>query len=144
MRRTPTAGPTRCAISLAAPSLEKATCGETWPPSAAAWGRVSKVGVNCLNPIEPPPNGDVTLAQARAVVGDRMCLEGNIEADDLFRGTPARIRALVRQAIEEARGGPFILCPTSGFMEWPVCNPEKVANYLALIEAGLEYGQEPG
>jgi len=100
------------------------------------------MGVNCLNPIEPPPQGDITLAQARARVGDRLCLEGNIETDDLFRARPERIRGLVRQAIEEARGGPFILCPTSGFMEWPTCNPEKVANYLAFIEAGLEYGQE--
>ncbi|MHB0876262.1 MAG: uroporphyrinogen decarboxylase family protein [Anaerolineae bacterium] len=103
-----------------------------------------EMGVNCLNPVEPPPNGDVTLAQARAVVGSRMCLEGNIEADDLFRATTGRIRALVRQAIEEARGGPFILCPTAGFMEWPTCNPEKVENFLTFIEAGLEYGQDPG
>jgi len=28
-------------------------------------------------------------------------------------------------------------------MEWPTCSPEKVANYLAFIEAGREYGQEP-
>jgi hypothetical protein len=103
-----------------------------------------EMGVNCLNPIEPPPNGDVTLAQARAIVGDRLCLEGNVEADDMFRASTGRIRMLVRQAIEEARGGPFILCPTAGFMEWPTCNPEKVANFQTFVEAGLEYGLEPG
>ena len=103
-----------------------------------------EMGVNCLNPIEPPPNGDITLAEARRRVGNRMCLEGNLEADDMFRSTPQHIRELVRQAIEQGRGGGLILCPTSGFMEWPTCNPEKVANYLAFIEAGLEYGREFG
>ena len=39
--------------------------------------------------------------------------------------------------------GRFILCPTSGFMEWPVCEPKTVANWLAYIEAGREYGGYP-
>jgi len=46
-----------------------------------------EMGVSCLNPIEPPPHGDITLAEARKRVGERMCLEGNIEADDMFRNT---------------------------------------------------------
>jgi hypothetical protein len=98
-----------------------------------------EMGVNCLNPIEPPPLG-ISLARARGLVGNRLCLEGNIEADDLFRATPQRLRELVRQAMEQARGGGFILCPTSGFMEWPTCSPQKVENYLAFIQAGLEFG----
>ncbi|NPV08670.1 MAG: hypothetical protein HPY83_12025 [Anaerolineae bacterium] len=102
-----------------------------------------EMGVNCLNPIEPPPNGDITLAEARQRVGDRMCLEGNIEADDMFRSSPERIRELVRTAIEEARGGGFILCPTSGFMEWPTASPTQVNNYLEFIKAGLEFGANP-
>ena len=47
------------------------------------------------------------------------------------------------RADAEAPGtGGLILCPTSAFMEWPTCNPEKVANYLAFIQAGLEFGQD--
>ena len=103
---------------------------------------LADIGVNCVNPMEPPPLGDLTLREARHLVGARLCLEGNIEADDLFRGTPEHVRELVRQAIEQARGGGFVLCPTSAFMEWPTCNPEKVQNYLAFIEAGLEFGQD--
>ncbi|MGQ9553956.1 MAG: uroporphyrinogen decarboxylase family protein [Anaerolineae bacterium] len=103
-----------------------------------------EMGVNCLNPIEPPPSGDITLAEARLRVGDRMCLEGNLEADDLYRSTPEHIRELVRTAIEQGRGGGLILCPTSGFMEWPTASETQVANYLAFIEAGLEYGREFG
>jgi hypothetical protein len=101
-----------------------------------------EMGVDCLNPIEPPPMGDLTLRQARQIVGDRMCLEGNLEADDMFRAPAEHIRRLVAQAIEEARGGGFILCPTSGFMEWPVATPRQAENYLTYIEAGLEYGKD--
>ncbi|NLT41505.1 MAG: hypothetical protein GXX93_02415 [Anaerolineae bacterium] len=100
-----------------------------------------EMGVDCLNPIEPPPMGDMTLRQAREVVGNRMCLEGNLEADDMFRAPAERIRRLVAEAIEDARGGGLILCPTSGFMEWPIATPRQVENYLTYIEAGLEYGK---
>lgn len=112
-------------------------------------GRMSPVlrgfmdmGVDCLNPIEPPPIGDVSLRQAREIVGNRMCLEGNLEADELYRAPAERIRRLVAQAIEEARGGGLILCPTSGFMEWPHPVDRVVENYLTYIDAALEYGKD--
>ncbi|NPV07800.1 MAG: hypothetical protein HPY83_07530 [Anaerolineae bacterium] len=100
------------------------------------------MGVDCLNPIEPPPIGDVSMRQAREIVGDRMCLEGNLEADDLYRAPASRIRELVARAIEEARGGGLILCPTSGFMEWPYPLDRLVENYLTYIDAALEFGKD--
>lgn len=103
-----------------------------------------EMGVDVLNPIEPPPMGDATMAECRAVVGDRMALEGNIEKGDLYRGTPELIRQLVRTAFEEAMGGPFILCPTSGFAEWPTCSEEYVENYMTFIHCGLELAREIG
>ena len=103
-----------------------------------------ELGVDCLNPIEPPSaTGDMTLRQAREIVGKSMCLEGNIEMDDLYRAPTWRIRELVARAIEDARGGGFILCPTSGFMEWPICGEQQRQNFLAFIEAGLEFGRNP-
>jgi len=101
-----------------------------------------EMGVDCLNPIEPPPMGDVTMRQAREIVGDRMCLEGNLEADDMYRASAARIRELVAEAIDGARGGGLILCPSSGFMEWPSARDRLVENYLTYIEAGLELGKD--
>ncbi|MHB0874917.1 MAG: hypothetical protein ACYC5O_02610, partial [Anaerolineae bacterium] len=66
----------------------------------------------------------------------------NIEADDMYRAPAKRIRELVARAIEDARGGGFILCPTSGFMEWPTASDRQADNVLTLIEAGLEYGKQ--
>jgi len=103
---------------------------------------LQRMGVAALNPIEPPPMGSLTMRQVRERVGNAMCLEGNIEADDLFRARPGRIRELVRTAIEEARGGGFVLCPTSGFMEWSTASPTQVSNYLEFIQAGLDFGRD--
>jgi len=101
-----------------------------------------EMGVDCLNPIEPPPIGDVSMRQAREIVGNRMCLEGNLEADEMYRAPAEHIRRRVAEAIEDARGGGLILCPTSGFMEWPHPVDRVVENYIVYIEAALEYGRD--
>ncbi|MBC7289490.1 MAG: hypothetical protein H5T86_15895, partial [Armatimonadetes bacterium] len=63
-----------------------------------------EMGVDCLHPVEAPPMGDVTLRQARQVVGS-MCLEGNIQIGDIYAASEADVRQLVRQAIEEGAAG---------------------------------------
>ncbi|MHB0875532.1 MAG: hypothetical protein ACYC5O_05745, partial [Anaerolineae bacterium] len=60
-------------------SLIKQAGGLLWLHSHGKMSQVIRgfveMGVDCLNPIEPPPMGDMTLKQAREVVGRRMCLE---------------------------------------------------------------------
>ena len=103
-----------------------------------------EMGVDVLNPCEPPPMGSLTLARMREKVGGRICLEGNIEKHDLYTDTPEGIREKVRDAIHgAARDGAFILCPTTGLAEWPTLDEKTEANWLAYINAGLEFGQYP-
>ena len=101
--------------------------------------RFVEMGVDVLNPIEPPPMGDVTLAEAFNLVGERMGLEGNIETHDLMTATRERICELVHKAIDAGRGRRFILCPTSGYMECP--NPEEhlIKNLLTFVQEGVRY-----
>ncbi len=104
----------------------------------------AEMGVDALNPIEPPPMGDVTLAEAKALVGDRMALEGNVEQGDFYRVTPESMDELVRTAIREgAPGGGFILCPTSSPWQSATVDPIVIDNYTAFVEAGLKYGRYP-
>ena len=50
----------------------------------------------------------------------------------------------LRQAILDAgEGGGFVLCPSAGLQEWPTCDAQTVANFLAYIEAGHDYGKYP-
>ena len=103
-----------------------------------------EMGVDALNPCEPPPAGSLTLAQIRERVGRAVCLEGNIEKHDLYTDTPEGIEEKVREAIRDAaQEGAFILCPTTGLVEWPVLDARTEANWLAYIEAGVKYGKYP-
>jgi uroporphyrinogen-III decarboxylase len=98
------------------------------------------MGVDVLNPMEPPPWGDLELADARRRVGDRLTLEGNVEKDQLYRASTDQIRAQVRAAMTDGPlpdGRRFILCPSAGFMEHPTCSDQMVENYRAYVdEAG--------
>ncbi len=101
----------------------------------------TQIGINCLHPVEGPPLGDVTLAEAKRRIGSSVCLEGNIQIGEIYSAPPGRIRQLVRQAIEQAAaGGGFILCPTAS-PHTQVLPESAVANYLEFVAAGLEFGR---
>ncbi len=101
------------------------------------------VGPDGLHTVEAPPIGDCTIAQARAALGPEMALIGNIQYDDLERRDPEEIRAMVRAAIDEGKGGKFILSPTAGPYD-PNPSPRLIGNYLAFIDEGARYGKLNG
>lgn len=98
------------------------------------------MGASCLHPVEAPPMGDVELDEAKRLLQSKICIEGNIQLDDIYTGDEDEIRELVKAAIRDAgAGGGFVLCPTASPI--PPVLPEKVLrNYMAFIEAGVEYG----
>jgi len=98
--------------------------------------RFVEMGVDVLNPLEPPPMGDVTLADAFERVGDAMGLEGNIETHDIMASSEEHLRQIVREALATGAGRRFILCPSSGYME--VVDPPDgmIRNLLAYLEEG--------
>jgi hypothetical protein len=97
------------------------------------------IAPHAVEPIEPPPQGDIPLDVFKARYGDQLCLVGNIEFDEMQTCTPQQMEARVRSAIETAApGGGFILTQTAP----PITRltPRMQANYLAFIEAGRRYG----
>ncbi|MHC4150257.1 MAG: uroporphyrinogen decarboxylase family protein, partial [Planctomycetota bacterium] len=98
------------------------------------------MGVNCLHPVEAPPMGDLELHDAKQIFAGKICIEGNIQIDDIYREDEDRIRELVKNAIlDAADGGGFVLCPTASPIP-PTLEDKVLKNYLALIQAGLDYG----
>jgi uroporphyrinogen-III decarboxylase len=93
------------------------------------------MGADATDPVEPPPAGDVTYAQARAIATDKLTLMGNLEFDELCLADPAHIRARVREILSH---GPrrLILGASAG----PISAVDRrlVENYRAWIEAGVE------
>ncbi len=104
--------------------------------------RFLEMGVDVLNPVEPPPMGDITLAQAFDRVGNRMGLEGNIEAHDMMTATSERLHALIHDAIETGAGKRFILCPTSGYMEVPYPDERQIENLLTFVKEGVRFAEK--
>jgi hypothetical protein len=98
------------------------------------------MGANCLHPVESPPMGDLELHDAKKIFAGKICIEGNIQIDDIYRKDEDCIRELVRKAISDAgEGGGFVLCPTASPIP-PTIEDKVLKNYLALIQAGLDYG----
>lgn len=94
-----------------------------------------------LDPLEPPPDGDIPLGEIKRRYGGQLCLFGNLELKELERSAPSRIDALVRQAMEEAKAGSgFVLMPTASPINVPLC-PQTQDNYFQMIESAYRYGQ---
>ncbi len=98
-----------------------------------------KGGVQLLDPVEPPPQGDIDIGEAkqRAAAGP-MTLIGNIQYSDLCQLSAQEIETLVERAICEGGRKHFILGPT----EFPISAIDERLrdNLLCYIEAGIKYG----
>ncbi|RJS92137.1 hypothetical protein CW705_03175 [Candidatus Bathyarchaeota archaeon] len=111
-------------------------------------GRVKRVlpymremNIDAIDPLEPPPDGDVELREARKLLGSEVVLMGNIEERLFEMGSKRDIERSVKKAIKEgASGGGFILCPTA----MPITTPlrrEIQQNIIHYIDCGLKYGR---
>ncbi len=98
--------------------------------------RFSKMGVDVLNPIEPPPMGDLELPEAFEISRDRIGLEGNIETHDLMVASQDEVREKITAAIDAGNGHRFILCPSSGFQEMPVPGKQYIDNLMLYLNEG--------
>ena len=97
-------------------------------------------GAEGLDPIEPPPYGDIEMGEVKKLYGERLCLFGNIELRELEHSSRERIDALVKKAMDEAKdGGGFVLMPTAAPINVPLSKKTE-ENYLRYIESGLNYG----
>ncbi len=100
--------------------------------------RFADLGVDVLNPIEPPPMGRLTLADAKRRVGNRMTLEGGFEVGDFQLETPERIAATVTDIMAMGKpGGRFILCPSSDHSHWPDLDAKIANNYRVFVDTAL-------
>jgi uroporphyrinogen decarboxylase len=80
----------------------------------------------------------IELAEARRIVGDRVCLMGNVRpAETLLEGTPQAVRAEALACLRACCGAPRGFILASG-CEVPVEAP--AANVLALMDAAREGG----
>lgn len=102
--------------------------------------RFAEIGMDGLNVLEPPPHGDTILSDAKQRIGKQVCLIGNIQYDDIARGTEGSIERLVAEAMAQgAPGGGFILSPCAYPYEVPL--PSLASkNLIHYLKKGRKYG----
>lgn len=111
-------------------------------------GRVSgsldlfvEMGADATDPLEPPPQGDVDLAEVKKKYGDRLILFGNIELSYLEYWEPDEIERYVKESIDAAaEGGGFVVMPTAAPINAPLWD-RTAENYRRMIDTVLEYGR---
>jgi hypothetical protein len=104
------------------------------------------MGVDAVEPLEKKPAGDVDLALTKQRMGGRMLLSGNIASEHFNTMTSDDVRLDVREAIQIAgKGGGFTLS-TSGastvvnLVQSKEEGDRMISNYIAYLEAGIEFG----
>lgn len=92
-------------------------------------------GIDGINPVEPVAG--MELKTVKKLVGDRVCLVGNIDCGELLtNGKPADVAAAVRDAVRDAAdGGGFILSSSNS-----IHSSVKPENLVAMIEAARQWG----
>ena len=97
---------------------------------------IAGTGCDGLDPIEPPPQGDMTLREVRARHGRQLVLFGNLEASDLENLPEKEWAGKVRQALDEGTAGKgrgFVLMPSAS-PYGRVLSPRTMKNYDIMIE----------
>jgi hypothetical protein len=98
-------------------------------------------GADAIDPCEPPPDGDIALADLKRRTAGRACLFGNLELKLLEHGTEEEVRATVKACMEDAgAGGGYVIMPTAAPINIPLAKKTE-RNYIAFIDAALEYGR---
>ena len=101
---------------------------------------IVELGAKGADPLEPPPDGDITLAEVKAQFGDDLVLFGNTELKVLEQAEPDEVDAVVKSQMDAAKaGGGYVMLPTAAPINIPL-SPKTERNYFAWIDAGLKYG----
>lgn len=98
---------------------------------------VDEVGIDGLHAIEPDANMDIFDLKRR--YGGRLALLGNLDCDQLARGTPAQIDSAVARLMREvAPGGGYIFSTAN-----TVLKDVPLENLDAMLAAARRYGRYP-
>jgi uroporphyrinogen-III decarboxylase len=101
----------------------------------AVLDHIVEMGAAAIDPVEPPPQGDVELASVRREYGDKLALFGNIEYADIENTEPARFEKIVARSMRDGTAGNgmgFVLMPSSAPIGRKVA-PQVLANYQTMV-----------
>jgi uroporphyrinogen decarboxylase len=99
---------------------------------------VNETELNCVNPLEEPPMGDVNLAEVKRLYGDRIALMGNLQTTTvMLKGSAEDVERAAKKAIDDAGADGGFLLSTED--QCGRDTPEE--NIFKLVEAAKTYGK---
>jgi hypothetical protein len=102
---------------------------------------IAAMGADGLDPVEPPPQGDMALIDVRRRVGRQMVLFGNIEIADVENLRPDQFEVKVARALREGTDGEgrgFVLLP-SACPYGRTITPTTLANYQTMVRLAANW-----
>lgn len=102
---------------------------------------IKKMNVDGLDPLEPPPQGDMTLREIKKIIGKETVLMGNIEVTDIENLPTEEFEKKVITALREGTEGEgrgFILMPTACPYGRKI-TPLTLANYRKMLELAKNF-----
>ena len=97
--------------------------------------RTIQRGGDNTEPVEPPPDGDITMAEAKKLAAGRITLGGNIECRILCIESEETVETAVRAAFANGKER-FVLRPTEG--PSPILSEQEFRNYMRMIDVWEE------
>ena len=102
---------------------------------------IVEMGPAAIDPIEPPPQGDVELAYVRRKYGKDLVLFGNIEFAAIENTEPAEFEKLVEKSLKDAAAGQgkgFVLMPSSAPISRKI-TPRVLTNYQTMLRLAANF-----
>ena len=99
------------------------------------------MGPIAIDPIEPPPQGDIELSEVRRQYGKELVLFGNIEFADIEHTEPAQFEKIVAQSLKDGTDGEgkgFALMPSSAPISRTI-SPRIMTNYEAMVRLATKF-----
>lgn len=96
---------------------------------------IADTGLDALQAIDATAGMDIDAA--RAIVGDRLCLCGNIDCGLLLRGTPETVYTATEKLLRSQGGTGAFALGASNAVQYEV----PIENYRAMIDAWLAYSK---
>jgi hypothetical protein len=102
---------------------------------------IAGMGADALDPIEPPPQGDMMLREVRERHGRQLVLFGNIEVTDIEMRPTMQFAELVKRALDEGttgQGRGFVLLPSAA-PYGRTLSPVALHNYECMVRLVEEW-----
>lgn len=96
---------------------------------------IADTNIDALQAVDPVAGMD--MSRARQIVGDRLCLCGNVDCGLLLRGQPAQVYEATKKMLTTCKGGGGLVLGASNAVQPEV----PVDNYRAMIQAWRDHGR---